>query len=237
MPYIYLIHCRASVNSNENVYKIGKSFDFNKRLEGYDKGTIPLFSLYVSECDNFEKHLINLFGGIFTLRKDYGNEYFEGNINQMINLIISEFNNIKELVYSPSLQITEDNTKQKCIDNPSNLIKIKKQMRIQLNKIKDLNELNLFYNNISSYSTEYQYSTYFSDINSYIQQYTQQTQMANQITKKCNPLLTEKQFGGKQKIIRFGDYVESRGYINRLVTDYCYKNKECVKLVERILIS
>jgi hypothetical protein len=35
MPYIYLIHTRASLNINEPVYKIGKTNDFSKRISDY----------------------------------------------------------------------------------------------------------------------------------------------------------------------------------------------------------
>jgi len=72
IPYIYLIHCRASVNAKENVYKIGKSVDFNKRLDGYDKGSIPIFTIYVCECDDFERLLITIFRSKFIIRADCG---------------------------------------------------------------------------------------------------------------------------------------------------------------------
>ena len=60
MPYIYLIHTRASLNIKEPVYKIGKTKDFNKRLSGYDKGNNPILMLYVNNSDIFEKLIIEM---------------------------------------------------------------------------------------------------------------------------------------------------------------------------------
>ena len=91
MPYIYLIHTRASLNINEPVYKIGKTNDFSKRISGYDKGSIPILMLYVNNCDIFEKLIIEIFNTNFIKRTDYGNEYFEGNVSDMIGIIMDNF--------------------------------------------------------------------------------------------------------------------------------------------------
>ena len=45
MPYIYLIHCRASLNIRGPVYKIGKTTDFDKCVSEYDKGSEPILVL------------------------------------------------------------------------------------------------------------------------------------------------------------------------------------------------
>jgi len=91
MPYIYLIHTRASLNINEPVYKIGKTNDFSKRISGYDKGSIPILIIYVNNSDIFEKLIIETFKIYFIKRSDYGNEYFEGNVSDMIGIIIDKF--------------------------------------------------------------------------------------------------------------------------------------------------
>ena len=91
MPYIYLIHTRASLNINEPVYKIGKTNDFSKRISGYDKGSIPILMLYVNNSDIFEKLIIEIFNTNFIKRTDYGNEYFEGNVSDMIGIIMDNF--------------------------------------------------------------------------------------------------------------------------------------------------
>ena len=91
MSYIYLLRTRACVNSNEPVYKIGKTTDFSKRIAEYDEGSEPILLLYVKDCDTFEKTLINLFNLQFVKRADYGNEYFEGKVSLMISAIMEEF--------------------------------------------------------------------------------------------------------------------------------------------------
>jgi len=91
MPYIYLIHTRASLNINEPVYKIGKTNDFSKRISGYDKGSIPILIIYVNNSDIFEKLIIETFKIYFIKRADYGNEYFEGNVSDMIGIIMDKF--------------------------------------------------------------------------------------------------------------------------------------------------
>jgi hypothetical protein len=91
MPYIYLIHTRASLNINESVYKIGKTNDFSKRISGYDKGSIPILIIYVNNSDIFEKLIIETFKIYFIKRTDYGNEYFEGNVSDMICIIMDKF--------------------------------------------------------------------------------------------------------------------------------------------------
>lgn len=90
MPYVYLIHPRASVNANESVYKFGKTDDIKQRMRGYDKGSILLLALWVENKDTFETAVLTLFCGKYTQRRDYGTEYFEGNPFQMITDIIAE---------------------------------------------------------------------------------------------------------------------------------------------------
>jgi hypothetical protein len=118
MSYIYLIHCRASVNCNEPVYKIGQTINFIKRVSQYDKGSVPIFMLYVKDCTAFETHLKKIFESTFKKRIDYGSEYFEGDLNQMISIITEEFTkNILEQSYTSTnstiikqidIRLTED---------------------------------------------------------------------------------------------------------------------------------
>lgn len=91
MPYIYLVRTRACINSNESVYKIGKTIDFNKRITGYDKGTETILLLFVKDCDTFERTIIDLFNVKFTKMTDYGSEYYKGDVSQMISFIMEKF--------------------------------------------------------------------------------------------------------------------------------------------------
>ena len=157
MPYIYLIHCRASVNVNENVYKIGKTQDFNKRLNGYDKGSIPLLVLHVNECDQTEQKLIQIFTSKFKRRTDYGNEYFEGDVKEMLVTIVSNVNTVVSL---PCIQ-----------DNTNNIIKHKTQLLKMLNKVNSTN-INMFRNNISMNPNEYSTNQFYYTLQNNISNYT-----------------------------------------------------------------
>lgn len=100
MPYIYLLHCRASVNIKEAVYKVGKTMqDTNKRFNAYTKGSIPLFTLHVTDEGKFERDVIAIFDLHFKRRKDYGDEYFEGSMVEMINLIVQHYTKSSEQHY------------------------------------------------------------------------------------------------------------------------------------------
>lgn len=228
MPYIYLVHCRASVNANENVYKIGKSIDFNKRLSGYDKGTIPIFTIYVQECDNFEMQLITLFENNYQSRKDYGNEYFQGDIKQMIQDIMTEYNK-SNLCYEINTNGNVNNIQnQEKIENKSitdanklteNLIKTKRLLITKLNKVK-ISNIYDYINNVSSNSNNFNNSQYFHLLQNYVQRFVYETQHLN-------------------NKLKFGDYLE-RYYT--YVSNICYaiynaNDSDTLKLAERLKIS
>ncbi len=84
---IYLFYTRASKNADESVYKIGKTRNYLQRKDGYDKGGDMLFVVNVSnrhECENIIK---DAFRKEFKIRKDYGYEYFEGDVYEMVMMI------------------------------------------------------------------------------------------------------------------------------------------------------
>jgi hypothetical protein len=93
--YIYIIREREFIIANKNVYKIGKTTkEPNSRLAGYPKGSEVLIFVAVNNCHNMEKKLIRMFISEFVQSKEYGYEYFTGNIETMIKslmtLVISE---------------------------------------------------------------------------------------------------------------------------------------------------
>jgi hypothetical protein len=93
---IYLFYTRASKNADESVYKIGKTRNYLQRKEGYDKGGDMLFVVNVSnrhECENIIK---DAFRKEFKIRKDYGYEYFEGDVYEMVMLIKDTLNDYIE---------------------------------------------------------------------------------------------------------------------------------------------
>jgi hypothetical protein len=86
--WIYLIHEREFIKTNEDVYKVGKTLNPKQRLSSYPKGSIVLFLFPCINCDKIEKEIINLFEDVFTKRNDIGNEYFEGDYMNMCQLIL-----------------------------------------------------------------------------------------------------------------------------------------------------
>ena len=55
------------------------------RFNQYPKGSLLLFQMICNNCNNIEKQVIKLFKQHFKQRKDFGNEYFEGNFKTMID--------------------------------------------------------------------------------------------------------------------------------------------------------
>ena len=86
--YIYLLQEREFIKTNENIYKIGKTKQKNlKRYSNYPNGSKLIFQSICTECDICEKNIVEIFKQEFILRKDIGNEYFEGNFIKMIEII------------------------------------------------------------------------------------------------------------------------------------------------------
>jgi hypothetical protein len=84
---IYLIKEREFKKSNEDIYKLGRSFNLNMRIKDYPKRSSLFLIIFCKDCENIEKQLIILLTNKFKIRSDYGAEYFEGDIDKMINEI------------------------------------------------------------------------------------------------------------------------------------------------------
>jgi hypothetical protein len=79
--FIYMIRTRACVNSNESVFKVGKTRQaFRARMAGYDKGyeTVIVVPVPSALLDQQETMLLQHLRQKFVSRTDYGAEYFEG---------------------------------------------------------------------------------------------------------------------------------------------------------------
>lgn len=95
--YIYLLQEREFIKTKEHVYKIGMTKKENhERFNQYPKGSILLFQMICDNCKNIENQVIKLFKQKFKLRKDIGNEYFEGEYKNMIDIIYYTIKNEKE---------------------------------------------------------------------------------------------------------------------------------------------
>jgi hypothetical protein len=82
---LYIIQLRESVRLCEDVYKIGKSKKMHNRIKNYPKGSKIIMVIEVDDCNICEKNVIKYFKMKFKQRRDLGNEYFQGNINEMVN--------------------------------------------------------------------------------------------------------------------------------------------------------
>ena len=86
--FIYLIQPREFIRMKENVYKIGRTAQSpDKRIGQYPKNTRLHLLVSVDNSVETETVLLRLFRRSFTARTDYGSEYFEGDVNDMIDLI------------------------------------------------------------------------------------------------------------------------------------------------------
>ena len=94
--YIYLLQEREFIKTKEHIYKVGMTKKENyERFNQYPNGSILLFQMICNNCKNIEKEVIKLFKQNFKLRKDIGNEYFEGEYKKMIDIIYSTIKNEK----------------------------------------------------------------------------------------------------------------------------------------------
>ena len=86
---LYLLQEERFIESNKNIYKIGRSSNIYNRVNSYENGTIVYL---IIECNNSEKNeaeLIKIFNKEFKNIKYYGSEYFQGELLIMKNLIIN----------------------------------------------------------------------------------------------------------------------------------------------------
>jgi hypothetical protein len=111
--YIYLLQEREFINSNKNIYKIGKSKQTNlKRFKQYPKGSKLLFQIFCNDCDTFEKDLILLFIKNYKQITSVGVEYFEGDCHSMNSDIFNIIYNNN--FYRKQLDILKQNSIYKC---------------------------------------------------------------------------------------------------------------------------
>jgi hypothetical protein len=85
--FIYLLRTRESMRIGEHIYKLGKTRKGLARLGGYPKGSELILMVQVPNCDTTEKALLAEFTRRYVQRRDHGLEYFEGNVDSMVNLL------------------------------------------------------------------------------------------------------------------------------------------------------
>ena len=95
--YVYLLQQREFLKTKEDIFKVGMTTQENhERFKQYPKGSILLFQMICKNCKDMEKQILTSFKEIFNHRKDIGNEYFQGNYQNMIDIIYSAIKSEKE---------------------------------------------------------------------------------------------------------------------------------------------
>jgi hypothetical protein len=88
LNYIYLLHTREFINAEKNIYKVGKTCKENLcRFNQYPKGSQLLLQTICSNCNICERKILKIFNKKFIKAKEIGNEYFEGDYLEMIDII------------------------------------------------------------------------------------------------------------------------------------------------------
>ena len=93
---IYVIHTREFCTLKTNIYKLGRSFKLDTRIKQYPKNSKAMFVINCQNSVLCEKNLINLFKTKFKQCLEYGHEYFQGDINDMIKEIFNYIYNDNE---------------------------------------------------------------------------------------------------------------------------------------------
>ena len=87
MEGLYLIHTREFISTNKEIYKIGRSSNIENRVRNYPNGSKILLAMINKNSIQCKKNLIKQFKLTFTQKQFYGNEYFEGDKYEMINMM------------------------------------------------------------------------------------------------------------------------------------------------------
>lgn len=85
---IYIVQTAHCAQSYSNVYKLGRTKKMTIRVGQYPKGTQVFCRLPVSRMVDAENMLMSLCKLNFLQRKEFGNEYFEGNIWDMTSILL-----------------------------------------------------------------------------------------------------------------------------------------------------
>jgi hypothetical protein len=84
---IYLLKEREFVRCGDNIFKVGRSGNVPGRVKQYPKDSDLYVMILCKDSVTIEKDIINLFNDKFNRMKDYGAEYFEGNLNDLIETL------------------------------------------------------------------------------------------------------------------------------------------------------
>ena len=85
--YIYLIHLEKFEKLNLPIYKFGKTYRLNNRFKEYPRNGVIYYVCRVKDCLYVEDEIKKAFIKYFVHKKEYGYEYFEGQLSKMIKCI------------------------------------------------------------------------------------------------------------------------------------------------------
>lgn len=84
-PHVYIIHEREFIRLNEPTYKIGETKHPRRRFSGYAKSSELVYFCPVEDSLVVERIAKQSFKTLFQQKQEYGQEYFHGDVNQMMN--------------------------------------------------------------------------------------------------------------------------------------------------------
>lgn len=87
--FIYLIWLREFKNQNLPIFKVGRTSRYNfTRVNEYPKGSELLLQITCKDSVEMEKQILRRFDELFVRKAEIGREYFEGDKDRMIDIIL-----------------------------------------------------------------------------------------------------------------------------------------------------
>jgi hypothetical protein len=147
--YIYLLIEREFIETNKNIYKLGRTKKINlERFNQYPKQSILLFQIKCLNSVNDETVLKKIFSNKFIKHPEIGSEYFQGNADDMIETIYNYLHKPKQISEKECNNIQEKYKTIKSLIIKPNCIKIRdKELIIS---ITDENEMEFIKSNINN---------------------------------------------------------------------------------------
>jgi hypothetical protein len=107
--YIYCLIEREFRKTGENIFKIGRTYQENfGRFKQYPKGSLLINQCLCVNSKEAEKALIKSCKEKFKLRKEYGNEYFEGVVYDIIDIMNNTLKSYRPTRNNMKLSIDSD---------------------------------------------------------------------------------------------------------------------------------
>ena len=89
--YIYLLQTRESLRYKETIYKVGRTCKEGlQRFKFYPKGSKLLLHIFCFDSVTVEKNILSQFNGKFKNASTYGKEYFDGDLTEMVSIVLKE---------------------------------------------------------------------------------------------------------------------------------------------------